>query len=367
MMFRGSRSLAKQVREEMTFPVSAQAEPGPRPAFSRALLTPGPLPPLSPLGSTLLEHAATEALRYALYHLGLPAPQAPPFRTIRLRLYFDARELRHLLADVPGGGDVVGALVEPGGIGERPAVSPALGAAVGFHRVRLLRFRAPGARSPELREDGTPEELWRLYRGELERRLPRLGDALLADLIAALNRRAARAAGEEVPPTLSRAAWRLRTGRSADLRLFGPPDPLAPSWAAAPERAETARRALAPHPVPGHDRYRGRFRNTWRAFLDRLAPAHRGLARSAVERGLLVNPEDACFLPFERFGNLGLAQPTQGLAEELADLVRENRAEHESLRQSAEPLDMLTERQEMATVVGGERPEWEWAPLLPLP
>ena len=36
-----------------------QADAGPRPALSRALLTPGPLPPLSPLGATLLEHAAS--------------------------------------------------------------------------------------------------------------------------------------------------------------------------------------------------------------------------------------------------------------------------------------------------------------------
>jgi hypothetical protein len=365
-MFRGSRSLAKRVRDETAFPLPVPAEPGPRPAFSRALLTPGPLPPLSPLGSTLFEQAAAEALRYALYHLGLPAPQTLPFRTIRRRVYFDARELRHLLADAPGGGDVAGALIEPGGIGERPAVSPALGAAVGFHRVRLRQFRIPGARGAELREDGSPEEIWRRYQSELERRLPRLGDALLADLIAALNRRAARTAGEEVPPTLSRAAWRLRTGRSADLRLFGAPDPLVPSWATEPERATQVQRALAPHPVPGHDRHRGRFREAWRALLNRLAPLHRGLARSAVERGLLSRPEDACFLPFESFGDLGAADPAPGLAEELADLVRENRAEHESLRQSAEPLDVLTERQEMAPV-DGERPEWEWAPLLPLP
>lgn len=366
MLRQGSRSLAKRVREEMAAPAPAQAEPGPRPAFSRALLTPGPLPPLSPLGSTLLEHAAAEALRYALYHLGLPSPQAPPFRTIRRRLYFDARELRHLLADAPGGGGVVGALVEPGGIGERPAVSAALSAAVGFHRLRLLRFRSPGGRGPERREQGTPEDLWQRWQSELTHRLPLLGDALLADLIAAMSRRAARAAGEEVPPALSRAAWRLRTGKSADLRLFGPPDPLAPSWAVAPERAEAARRALAPHPVPAHDRCRGRFRHAWRALLDRLAPIHRALARSAVERGLLAAPEDLFFLPFERIGDLGHAQPVQELAGELADLVRASRAEHESLLQAAEPLDLLTERQEMAPV-GGERPEWTWAPLLPLP
>ena len=342
--------------------VPMQAEPGPRPVYSRALLTPGPLPPLSPLGATLLEHAASEALRYALYHLGFPPPQASPFRTIRQRLYFEARELRHLLADVPGRGDVVGALLEPGGIGERPAVAARLAATVGFHRMRLASFRPPGWRGPELRVDGTLEELWRRFQSELSHRLPRLGDAFLADLIAALNRRAARAAGEEAPPTLSRAAWRLRTGRRADLRLFGLPDPLAPSWAEMPDRAEAARHALAPYPVPGHDRYRGRFRNAWRALLSRLAPLQRALARSATERGLLDAPEDACFLPFDRVGDLGHPQHSR----ELADLVRENRAEHEGLRLAAEPLDLLTERQEMASVEG-ERPEWEWAPLLPLP
>jgi hypothetical protein len=353
-------------RASRSFPSPAQVEPGPRPAYSRALLTPGPLPPLSPFGGTLLEHAATESLRYSLYHLGLPLPEAPPFQTIRLRLYFDGRALRHLLADVPGGGDVVGALLEPGGNGDRPAVSAGLSATVGFHRMRLASFRPPGWRGPELREDGAPEELWSRFQSELARRLPRLGDAFLADLISALNRRAARAAGEEAPPALSRAAWRLRTGRSSDLRLFGLPDPLAPSWAEEPDRAEVARRALEPHPVPGYDRYRGRFRGAWRALLSRLAPLQRALAWSAVERGLLASPEDVCFLPFDRIGQLGSPQLSRELVKELADTIRENRAEHERLRLTAEPLDLLTERQEMAPV-GGERPEWDWAPLLPLP
>jgi hypothetical protein len=345
---------------------AGQIEPGPRPAYSRALLIPGPLPPLSPFGATLLEHAAVESLRYALYHLGLPRPETSPFRSVRSRLYFDGRELRHLLADVPGGGDVVGALLEPGGIGERPAVARGLSATVGFHRLRLLRFRTPGGRSPAPREDGTPEELWRRFQRELARRLPRLGDALLADLITSLNRRAARAAGEDVPPALSRAAWRLRTGKGADLRLFGPPDLFAPSWAGMPERAEAARRALAPHPVPGHDRYRGRFREAWRALLDRLAPLHGALARSAAGRGLLATPEDARFIPFDQTGDLALPQLSTGLLEELMDTVRAHREEHESHLQGAEPLDLLTERQEMATLEG-KRPEWDWTPLLPLP
>jgi hypothetical protein len=148
--------------------------------------------------------------------------------------------------------------------------------------------------------------------------------------------------------------------------LFGLPDPLAPCWAEEPDRAEAARRALAPHPVPGYDRYRGRFRGAWRALLTRLAPLQHALARSAVERGLLAAPEDACFLPFDRIGGLGLPQLSSRPAQELADTVRENRAEHERLRLAAEPLDLLTERQEMAPVEG-EKPEWDLAPLLPLP
>ena len=35
-------------------------------------------------------------------------------------------------------------------------------------------------------------------------------------------------------------------------------------------------------------------------------------------------------------------------------------------RRALEPLDRMTERQEMAEL-GGDRPEWEWGPLLPLP
>ena len=46
--------------------------------------------------------------------------------------------------------------------------------------------------------------------------------------------------------------------------------------------------------------------------------------------------------------------------------VRDNRAEHESLRKADEPLDLMDERLEMARVEA-ERPEWTWSPLLPLP
>src|SRR3954447_3511126 len=129
-----------------------------RPAYSRALLIPGPLPPLSHLGVTLLRHAAGTGLRYTLYHLGLPVPEVPPFRTIRLRLYLDARELRSLLTHTPGGEDVLAALLEPGGTGTSPQVIRPLSSALGFHRLRLLRFRPPSSRLLAPRETETPAD-----------------------------------------------------------------------------------------------------------------------------------------------------------------------------------------------------------------
>jgi hypothetical protein len=320
------------------------------------------MPPLSHLGVTLLRHAAGTGLRYALYHLGLPLPDAPPVRAVRLRPYLYGKDLRPLLTDAPGGEEVLGALLEPEGQASFPAVPQRLAASLAFHRVRLLRFRPPSHRPPNLSGQETREELWEMFRSTLTRLLPRVGDALLADLIAALNRRSARAAGEHVPPVLSRAAWNLRSQGRASLALFGLPDILVPSWSTAPERAEAARKALAGHPLPGHDRYRGRFREAWRAALDRLGPIYDLYARKAAGRGLLDSPEDACFLPFDLAGDL--TAPTR--PGWLESAVRNNRAEYDSLRRALEPLDRMTEKQEMAEL-GGDRPEWEWAPLLPLP
>lgn len=333
-----------------------------RPAYSRALLTPGPMPPLSHLGVTLLRHGVGTGLRYALYHLGLPLPDAPPARTIRLRLYLYGKELRPLLADVVGGQEVLGALLEPEAGAQYPAIPQKLGAALAFHRVRLLSFRPPPHRPPSLRGDETPEQLWQKLRSTLTRLLPRVGDALLSDLIAGINRRAARAAGEEVPPVLSRAAWNLRTRGRANLSLLGPPDLMFPSWAGTPGLAEAARKALENADVPSHDRYRGRFREAWRAALDRLSPLYDAFARQAADRGILDRPEDAFFLPLDLAGDLAAeSRPSW-----LADAVRNNRAEYDSLRRAAEPLDRMTDRQEMSPL-GGQCPEWDWTPLLPLP
>jgi hypothetical protein len=341
---------------------SVRIQPEPRPVYSRALLLPGPLPPLSHLGVTLLRHAVGTGLRYSLYHLGLPLPESPPVKIVRLRLYFDARELRGLLTPAPGGEDVVAALLEPGEIGSLPAIARPLSAALSFHRVRLLPFRPPAERPSGLTGGETPEDLWRRFRERLSRVLNRTNDALLADLVSSIDRRTLRARGEDVPPALSKGAWTLRTRGRGDLRRFGLPDLLAPCWADAPELAVAARQALQPHPLPGHDRYRGRFREAWRAALCELAPLYRALARSAADRGLLTEPDDAFFLPLEAAEDLTSSQNTPWIE----GAVRGNRAEYESLRKAAEPLDLMSEKQEMAPTAG-ERPEWAWAPLLPLP
>lgn len=337
-------------------------QPEPRPVYSRALLLPGPLPPLSHFGVTLLRHAVATGLRYSCYHLGLPMPESAPVKIIRLRLYLDARELRSLLTQTPGGPEVVAALLEPGEFGSQPAIARPLAAALSFHRVRLLPFRTPAVRATELGGGETPEELWRRFQHRLPRVLKRTNDALLADLVSAIDRRTLRARGEDVPPVLSKGAWTLRTHGRGDLARFGLPDPLAPCWKRQPELALAARHALEPHPIPRHDRYRGRFREAWRAALNQLTPLYRALAGSAAERGFLAEPDDAFFIPLDTAGDLaGGHKPAW-----IEAAVRSNRAEYDSLRKAAEPLDLMSEKQEMAPT-SGERPEWAWTPLLPLP
>jgi len=346
-----------------TQPPAWLAAPEPRPAYSRSLLLPGPLPPLSHFGITLLRYAVGTGLRYSLYHLGLPIPETPPVKIIRLRPYLDARELRSLLLPAPGGADMVGALLEPGETGDRPAEARALAAALSFHRIRLLPFRVP-RKSPALRGDESPKDLWRLFRERVSRVLVRTNDALLSDLASALDRRALRARGEEVPPALSKGAWTLRTRGRGDLRRFGVPDLLAPSWAEEPGLASAARHALERHPLPGDDRYRARFRESWRAGLSELAPIYRALARSAAERAYLADPVDAFFLPLDTAEDLAADHKPAWIE----SAVRGNRLEYDSLRKAAEPLDLMTEKQEMGPAGGeGERPEWGWSPLLPLP
>ena len=336
--------------------------PPARPAFSRTLFLPGPLPPLSHCGVTLLRYCLGTGLRYVLYHLGLPVPEAPLVSIVRLRPYWDARGLRDLLTGEPGGEDVLGALLEPGGTAVLPAIHPQLSAAVAFHRLRLAAGRAalPGSEPPGPDESG-PAVRQRLRR-DLSRGLAKVNDALLAEVVSALLRRSLRARGEEAVPVLSRGAWALRKGRPRALARFGLPDPLAPSWRETPAAAEEARRALALHPLPPRDALRGRFREVYRSLLTSLAPLFARLARRGTESGSLARAEDFFFLPWETGEDL----VSDRRLDWVEGAVFNNRAEHASLTDAAEPLDEMTVRQEM-TELQGDRPEWRWGPLLPLP
>ncbi len=333
--------------------------------MSRSLLTPGPLPPLSHFGVTLLRHAVGSGLRYALYLLNLPVPEAPPVRIVRLRLYLDDVKLAALLGEVPGGTEVAAALADPGGSGSLPSGARGFAAAAAFHRLRLRLTRSGGDRgapsSGGFPGMGSPESLAERFRVELSRGLPHTNEALLADLLAALARRRRRARGEEVPPVLSRAARRLLTGRRVDLHRFGPPDLLLPSWAETPERAAEARSPMASTPLPA-DPLRGRFREAYRTLLDRLRPLYLATAASAVSRGLLESPEDAFFLPLDLAGDLAQEQRPAWLD----GAVRANRAEHEALRRSPAPPERVTGPDEGTVTLGASR-EWERGPVLPLP
>src|SRR6202035_1247096 len=173
------------------------------PVLSRALLLPGPLPPLSHFGVTLLRHVVGTGLRYGLFQLGLPMPEAPPVRMVRLRLYLDAGKLEALLAESTGGAEVAAALLDPGGAGSLPLGARSFSSAAAFHRVRLRFTRlAASGRTPTVAPGADPAQLWQRFSTDLSRLLPLTNDALLADLLASLHRRRRRARGETVPPVL---------------------------------------------------------------------------------------------------------------------------------------------------------------------
>lgn len=318
-------------------------------------MTPGPLPPLSHLGATLLRHAVGTGLRYALYQLGLPLPESPPVRIVRLRLYLDGGKLEKLLRDAPEGMEVMAALLEPGGAGARPRLGSGAGraaVAAALHRVRLHLARRPAARLPAVGPTVPGEEPWGRFLRELSRLLRITNDALLAEVLASLDRRARRARGEEVPPALSRSAADLLAGRRTPLERFGVPDPLVPSWAARPELGEQARPA---HPL------RGSFRETYRAALTRLGPLVAAHASAAVRRGHIEKEGDAYFVPLDLQTDLA-GQPRPRW---VAQAVRDNRTERDSLLTAPEPAEALYTGLEMEET-GGEA-AWDLTPLSLLP
>jgi len=324
--------------------------------LSRALLFPGPLPPSSHLGLTLQRHVVGSGLRYALHQLGRPLLEHLPVRLVRLRLYLDGDGLANFLGQDAGGRLLGGALIDPGGVAGEPIPS-GLRAAAAFHRSRL-RIWPRGLPTAS----AAVEPRWPALRNELTRLLRATNDAFLGEMIAALGRRERRRGGESVPPVSSRAARAVLAGERPPLSRFGPPDPYRPSWARALDREGAAREALAagsPSPV---DPLRGRFRETYRQALDLWTPGFVELARRALARGVLRQLDDAFFLPFETADDLDSAEPMEWLAAAVAG----NRREYAAFLGAAEPGDLL-ERPEAVSGPTGPRPEWEWAPLLPLP
>lgn len=301
------------------------------PRLSRALLLPGPLPPHSHFGATLLRHVVVTGLRSALHRLGLPLIEPAPVRFVELRLYLETARLEAALGKAPAAAEALAALVDPAGRAPAGTGRARLAGAALAHRLRLrLRSAAqlPASKAP-------PGPPWEEFRRRLSELLPSLSDAFLADLLASLDRRRRRAADQPAPPCLGREAWRFRSGRLARLDRLGPPEPLLPSWAADPARAEAARAATSGLPLPPGHPLRGRFRELYRAALDELVPRYRRLADDAQHRGLIDDPTDAFFIPFDLAGDLAAANPPAWLPQAVAA----NRQEYLALQAKPSPPD----------------------------
>ena len=315
--------------------------------LSRTLLLPGPLPPHSHFGVTLLRHVVATGLRSALHRLGLPLIPAAPVRIVGLRLYLDRDALARELAGAAGANEAIGALIDPSGIAEPTPGGARLAGAGLLHRLRLRRPRP--LRSPAGAEDSPVAE----FHATLSALLPALSDAILAELLSALARRRDRAAGRRRPPCLGRQAWRFQNGRRARFDCLGPPEPLLASWAAAAVPA-----APVGDPPPRHP-YRGRFREQYRAALDLLTPSYRRLAEQATANGLLDDPSDAFFLPLDLAEDL----TADHRPDWLEGAVASNRREYISHRTGPSPPDLID-----PDSVADIPPEaWDLCPLNPLP
>jgi hypothetical protein len=306
------------------------------------LLLPGPQPPLTHFGVTLLRHVVVTGLRYSFYHLGLPLPDKAPIRIHQLRLYLDGEALEGLLGGQPEGEAVAGALVDPGGVAGADERVPT-GAAF-FHRQRLRWARR---RDLPLFEPPPPDSAATLeyhFRDQLSRCSPKLNDALLDEVLTVLERRRRRRRGVRLDDCLGPAAGDWVARRHPRLDRLGSPDPFTPSWAVEQPSIDEA---LVPRGV-ARDGGRGRFRELYRQTLDGLRPTLAAIADAARDNGISDHLDDLYFLPFELLGDMTRDDRPPWLA---ASLLR-NRAEYFGLAQGADP----------ATVAA-----WTAAPLHPLP
>ncbi len=306
-----------------------------------------------------MRYAVHSALRYALYQLGQAVPGSPPTRFVALRLYLDAPCLRDGLGTDGASEEILGALLDPGGTAVEP-LPKRLRGALWFHRLRLTARSAvrgisnrgsTGSRGSSRSISSSPTT-------RLTELLPALGDALLGDLVAALDRRQLRAAGQDVGPVQSLQAARFLEGCRADLSLLGLPDPILPSWRdAKPPLAVGASGTGAPVALclPSH-RLRGGFREQYRRLLDLLRPSLLALGDRAVAKGYLVSAEDLFFLPLDLINDLeGPSKPKW-----LDGAIESNRKEWQTLRGREAPADTLgnVEPAKRLDLAAGFAPLW---------
>ena len=359
--------------------------------LSRSLLVPGPQPPLSHLGATLMRHVVGTVVRYSLYQLGLPMPDGPPVRILRLRVLLDAAPLLATLRNQPAGPEVLAALVFPGGEGDLEADAGRVRAAASLHRARLaalgprrgraattvpnaaaaqptqMTAGAPGGPTAETTTaDAGPrtrEQLWSAICSLIAGRMPYLCDAALGELVTSLGRRRLRQTGKVQGGALGIVALQAHQGRDADLRALGALDPMAPSWAEAGVGAdvvrERARRARADAELPARSGRRGGFREAYRFVLSEARPMLLDLGALAVEQGIVDAPDDIFFLPFDLGVELGAARRPSWLAAAVAA----NRREHQALTGEAEH-DELIEGPPVLAPLTDRSAGWDTSPLL---
>jgi len=328
---------------------------------SRTLLFPGPQPPLSHFGATLLRHVIATGLRYSLHSLGLPMPERPPVRIVRLRVYLDPGKLLDQLEPGEAAEEMVAALVDPAGSGALPAAEGGLRGALAFHRTRLrlpARSGSGGSSSPD--SEAPPAALWSFFRSELSRLQPALNDAFLSELLAVLTRRAERRSGKAVEPCLGRQAFQLRTEKPCDLASLGVADPMVPGWDRSPGAPEFVRERLEGEPTPPRHRLRGGFREAYRRTLSLAREPYLKLAQGARDRGLLESPGDAFFLPFELAEDLTSDEQPGWLPGAIAS----NRLEYQNLIDAGSPPELIRRGESKAIVEDTQ--SWPLGPVWPL-
>ena len=336
--------------------MAAEETPESLPQLSRSLLTPGPQPPVSHFGLTLLRHVVATALRYSLYQLGMPVPDAPPIRILRLRLYLEATPLRALLGDLAGGERLLAALLQPSA-GVSTTLPTSIRTAAALHRLRLRLGLHRRRRGKRVAAEGSPrEQLWCSFEDRVQRAQPRLGDAMLAEILAVLRKQDV--ASEEPAVLLGRQAWRALSGGRCDYSQLGPLDPLHPSWAEDEPRYANLLDRIRPIETTRAGS-RGSFREAYRGFLSEVRPSLVAFGENAEAEGVVERRTDLFFIPFQLCDELlGKRRPAW-----FDVTVATNRQEYEGLLQTAEHADEIHGSPALAEMVDRSA-DWELAPVL---